>query len=281
MSEQEHDNKRYIVTSGPLRSAITIELHTHRAVQLWQGRQMSTSLDGHTVHPIIGVPRFLSLLNIINMDVSLDNPCADMYMLRLEERLLEARQEMDTLTRGVRHIFSLLPETLTVENCLSIQPARFPVFSASQLGFIGIYLLTDFDKLARNAQLATHMALLNRVECNDLIKRSSGLIRSIFSLAQKYRRIPVTREDFRTGNARAAAAEEAVGPLPAEILDGSRRSQYAPPLRQPPDEHPAPEPVSEDTDPEAIPVMAAKSPEPVEASLAGTEDDNHASDPDA
>lgn len=233
MSDPSHEQS-YTLTSGPLRSAITIELHTHRAVQLWQGRQSSASPEGHPLHPIIGIPRFLNLLNIIRMDSSLDNPCADLYMLKLEERLLHARREMDRMTGSVNGIFNLLPDTLTVENCLSIQPVRFPVFSASQLGFIGIYLLTDFDKLARNIQLATHMALLNRVECNDLIQRSSGIIRSIFSLAQKYRRIPVNREDFKEDNARAKAATALVGKLPDDILDGSRRSQFAPPLRRTP-----------------------------------------------
>lgn len=231
MSEQSTE-QNYIISSGPLRSAITIELHTHRATQLWQGRQGATSPDGRIIHPIIGMPRFLSLLNIIRMDSSLDNPCADAYMIRLEERLLAARQEMNSLTDSVQTVFSMIPETLTVESCLSVQPASFPVFSASQLGFIGIYLLTDFDKLARNTMLATHMALLNRVERNDLIQRSSNLVRSIFVLAQKYRRIPVTRDDFRQKNARAQAAVDIVGQLPEDILDGSRRSQYAPPLRR-------------------------------------------------
>lgn len=231
MSEQTNDHN-YIISSGPLRSAITIELHTHRAVQLWQGRSGATSPDGKIIHPIISMPRFLSLLNIIRMDSSLDNPCADAYMLRVEERLLAARQEMNELIDSVRTVFNMIPETMTVENCLSVQPVSFPVFSASQLGFIGIYLLTDFDKLARNTQLATHMALLNRVERNDLIQRSSNLVRSIFVLAQKYRRIPVTRDDFRQGNVRAQAAQEIVGQLSDDILDGSRRSQYAPPLRR-------------------------------------------------
>lgn len=231
MSEQSTE-QNYMVNSGPLRSAITIELHTHRAVQLWQGRPGSTSPEGRIIHPIISMPRFLSLLNMIRMDSSLDNPCADAYMLRLEERLLVARQEMNELTDSVKTVFNLIPETMNVENCLSIQPARFPVFSASQLGFIGIYLLTDFDKLARNTMLATHMALLNRVERNDLIQRSSNLVRSILVMAQKYRRISVTRDDFRQGNARAQAALDIVGQLPDDILEGSRRSQYAPPLRQ-------------------------------------------------
>lgn len=275
------------ITSGPLRSAITIELHTHYATRIWTGRQASPA---ENIHAIIGMPRFLSLLNIIRLDILTDNPYADMWMLRLEERLLAARDEMNTLFDNTKTCLSQLPDMLTVENCLSIQPARFPVFASSQLGFIAVYLLTDYDRLMRHSLLANHMALLSRTVLNDFRQRGGNLLRSIFTLAQKYRRIPVTREDFRVGNARAVAAEEAVGPLPADILDGTRRSQYAPQLRQPPASSPAPatepevlraapEADAEETELSESPAVAAESPERTETSLTGAEDDDHESDP--
>ncbi|MDX5630319.1 MULTISPECIES: AcaB family transcriptional regulator [unclassified Brenneria] len=88
--------------------------------------------------------------------------------------------------------------------------------------------------------LANHMALINRVELNDIRQRGGNLLRSIFVLAQKYRRIPVTRQDIRDGNARAQAAEELAGPVPDDIFDGSRRSAYAPPLRSASEDKPEP-----------------------------------------
>ena len=114
------------------------------------------------------------------------------------------------------------------------------------MGFIAVYLLTDFDELMRKALLAQHMALINRVELNDLRQRGGNLIRSILVLAQKYRRIPVTRQDIRDGNARAIAAEELAGPVPEDIFDGTRRSTWAPPLRQTEDEPSAPDTPSGD-----------------------------------
>ena len=226
MNENTLDS--YQITSGPLRSAITIELHTHLATRLWQGRQATPE---EQIYGIIGMPRFLNIMNMLRLDATTDNPYADMLTLLLDERLHAARQEMDSLIDSLKSIFKLLPETMTIENCLSIQPARFPVFSSSPLGFIAIYLLTDFDKLMRNLMLAHHMALVNRVELNDLRQRGGNLIRSIFVLAQRYRRIPVTRQDIREGNARASAAQEQAGPVPDDILDGTRRSAYAPALR--------------------------------------------------
>lgn len=233
-SDTEHP---HILTSGPLRSTITIELHTHLATRTWTGRQASPE---ENIHGIIGIPRFLNLMNIIRLDSLADNPWADLWMLRIEERLLAAREEMNALIDSMKSIFSLLPEMMTVESCASIQPARFPIFASSQLGFIAVYLLTDFDELMRKALLAQHMALINRVELNDLRQRGGNLIRSILVLAQKYRRIPVTRQDIRDGNARAIAAEEIAGPVPDDIFDGTRRSTWAPPLRQTEDELSAP-----------------------------------------
>ncbi|KAA8995866.1 MULTISPECIES: PFL_4669 family integrating conjugative element protein [Pectobacteriaceae] len=236
-NEQQSSRDNYRLTSGPLRSAITIELHTHLATQLWQGRQANPEED---VHGIIGMPRFLNIMNILRLDAITDNPYADIWMLRLEERLLSAREEMNALIGSMDAVFAQIPEMMTVESCLSIQPARFPVFAASQLGFIAVYLLTDFDKLMRNLMLANHMALINRVELNDIRQRGGNLIRSIFVLAQKYRRIPVTRQDIRDGNARAQAAEELAGPVPDDIFKGSRRSAYAPPLRFASEDRPEP-----------------------------------------
>ncbi|EBZ5774447.1 TIGR03761 family integrating conjugative element protein [Salmonella enterica] len=237
-------------TSGPLRTTVTIELHTHLATRTWSGRQPNPE---EKVHGIIGMPRLLNILNVIRLDAIADNPYADLWMLRLEERLLNAREEMNVLIDSMKTTFSQLPEMMTVESCASIQPARFPVFAGTQLGFIAVYLLTDFDKLMRNLMLAHHMALISRAELNDLRQRGGNLIRSILVLAQKYRRIPVTRQDIRDRNARALAAEEQAGPVPEDIFDGSRRSAYAPPLRQAVDETPVP--VVEPESPASAPVL--------------------------
>jgi len=255
-------DQQYQYTSGPLRSAITIELHTHLATRTWSGRVANPEDD---IPAIIGMPRFLNIMNIIRLDSLVDNPYADMWMLRLEERLLAAREEMNILIDSMKTVFSQLPEMMTIESCLSIQPARFPVFAASQLGFIAIYLLTDYDNLMRNALLASHMAFLSRAELNSLNQRGGNIIRSILVLAQRYRRISVTRQDIREGNARALAALEQAGPVPDDIFDVSRRSAWAPPLRPAPDagtvpvsEVAEPAPVlsgADDTEPAEVPAM--------------------------
>ncbi|TKV11704.1 TIGR03761 family integrating conjugative element protein [Citrobacter sp. wls619] len=274
MSEQIplSPQENYHITSGPLRSAITIELHTHLATRTWTGRLANP--DENT-RAIIGMPRFLSILNIIRLDCVADNPYADMWMLSLEERLLAAREEMNDLISSTKTVFSQLPEMMSIEGCLSIQPARFPVFAASQLGFIAIYLLTDYDSLLRNALLANHMAFLSRAELNSLNQRGGNIIRSILVLAQRYRRLSVTRQDIREGNVRAQAALEQAGPVPDDIFDGSRRSAWAPPLRPAPDTETAP--ASEVTEP--APALSSAAEVPVTLTSA-TETDDDEAEPD-
>lgn len=224
----DESEQQFSLTSGPLRSSIIIELHTHHATQAWVGRLPNRD---ENIYGIIGIPRFITIMNVIRLDILADNPYADMWMLLLEERLQAAREGMNALIDSMQSVFDNVPEMMTVEGSASIKPARFPVFASTQLGFIAVYLLTDFDSLMRKALLAHHMALLTRAEMNELRQKAGNFLRSILVQAQKYRRIAVTRQDIREGNARAVAAVEQAGLVPEDILDGSRRAVYAPPLR--------------------------------------------------
>jgi len=50
------------------------------------------------------------------------------------------------------------------------------------------------------------------------------------SLAQQYRYSGTTRDDFAARNAAARAALEKFGELPQDVLEGTRRSRFAPPI---------------------------------------------------
>jgi hypothetical protein len=55
-------------------------------------------------------------------------------------------------------------------------------------------------------------------------------LRSLFSLAQQFRYSGTTRDDFAAKNAAARAAMEKLGELPQDVLEGTRRSRFAPPI---------------------------------------------------
>jgi integrating conjugative element protein (TIGR03761 family) len=62
------------------------------------------------------------------------------------------------------------------------------------------------------------------------IDSGAHLLRSLYGLAQRYRLAAVTRDDMAAKNARAHEAIDRFSLPPQDILDGTRRSQFAPPI---------------------------------------------------
>jgi len=98
------------------------------------------------------------------------------------------------------------------------------------LGFAAVYLLADYDEIARKLILAHHTALIDRSTLERWLHEGAHALRSLFSLAQQYRYSGTQRDDFASQNAAARAAIEKFGELPQDVLEGTRRSRFAPPI---------------------------------------------------
>ncbi len=55
-----------------------------------------------------------------------------------------------------------LPATLDISENLSVTPVKVPLFISNPLGFKAVYLLTNYDELARRILLAQHVGLVGR-----------------------------------------------------------------------------------------------------------------------
>lgn len=216
----------YTFNMGPLRSAIHIQLHTHNATRLWTGRRATENGPA----PIIGMPRFIEILNQMRIAAEHNDPYADLWMLRMEEKLAQSRKKMQMMLDQAKAMFSELPEGIDIGNCLNVQPVRFPLFINVPLAYQGVYLLTDFDQLARQLLLASHIAIISRREIHNRLNNGAKVIRSAFGLAQKYRGSGLTRQDFIDNTPQARTAIERLGPLPEAILSGKLRSSFSSPL---------------------------------------------------
>jgi hypothetical protein len=128
---------------GSLRSTITLTLHTHHAARLWQGR-----LAREGSHPIMSMAAYINITNILKQAAAQDDPFADWFMLMLEDKVLRAKAQMGQLMEQVSHLEKLLPSQIDVGDNLNIHPVTLPLFIGSQLGFLAVYLLTDYDTLA-------------------------------------------------------------------------------------------------------------------------------------
>src|SRR3546814_6869529 len=90
--------------------------------------------------------------------------------------------------------------------------------------------LADYDEIARKLILAHHTALIDRRTLERWLNDGAHALRSLFSLAQQYRYSGTQRDDFAAKNAAARAAIEKFGELPQDVLEGTRRSRFAPPI---------------------------------------------------
>jgi len=215
----------YQLNLGSLRSSITLTLHTHHAARIWQGR---TAREG--VRPIMGMAGYISVTNLIKQAAAQDDPYADWAMLQLEDKLVQAKAGMTALAQQLDQIKQELPTQIDIGDNLNIHPVTLPLYIGSQLGFLAVYLLTDYDTLVRQTLLAHHTALIGRVDMETWIDNGAHLLRSLFGLAQRYRLAGVTRDDMAAKNARAHEAIERLGLLPQDVLEGTRRSRFAPPI---------------------------------------------------
>lgn len=210
---------------GALRSAMQLTLHTHHAARVWHGRAAAEGRPG-----IIGLNGFVAIMNKMKRGAEQDDPYSDGWMLRIEEKLTQTKATLQSLREQVDQALADVPPALTLGDNLNIQPVRLPLFINAQLGFMAVYLLADYDDLARRLILAHHTAMIDRRTLERWLNEGAHALRSLFSLAQQYRYSGTQRDDFAANNAAARAAREKFGELPQDVLEGTRRSRFAPPI---------------------------------------------------
>lgn len=210
---------------GSLRSTMTLTLHTHHATRIWTGR---AAREGRPA--ILGLSGFLSIMHQLKHAAERDDPYADWWLLQVEEKIADTRTLLDNLRQQVEQVLASAPAALTLGDNGNLQPVQVPLFINAQLGFLAVYLLADYDALARRLILAHHTALIDRRTLERWLNSGGHALRSLFAMTRPYRPSGVTRADFATDNARARAAQDRLGEPPMAVLQGHHRSRFAPPL---------------------------------------------------
>lgn len=208
---------------GALRSDMRLTLHTHHAARIWHGRSASEGKNG-----ILGLSGFVSVLNKMKRGAEQDDPYSDWWLIRVEEKLASSKAALTELQEQLAQIMSNLPVALSIGENLNVQPVSLPLFVNAQHGFMAVYLLTQFDDLARRLLLAHHTALIGRRDMERWLNEGAHVLRSLFGLVQQYRFSGATRDDFAANNARAREARDLLGDLPQDVLEGTRRAEFAP-----------------------------------------------------
>lgn len=211
---------------GVLRSQMTLQIHTRQASRLWYGRRATEEKQG-----IVGLSAFMSISSKINIGSRHDDPYSDWWMLRVEEKIDSTKAQLEKLNEEVDVSFKSVPSAFSISENLNVQPANLPVFASSHLGYLAIYVLAQYDEIVRKALLASHIALIGHTTLEHWLDKGDQCLRSLFGMVTYYRYTGTTRKDFLEESAAALAAIEKYGEVPPDIMDGSRRSRFSPPLR--------------------------------------------------
>lgn len=226
--------------AGALRSAMSVSLNTHYAIRLWEGRypEYRGNKGGRqkesTRHRslIFSMPGFIQKAGRINQDSASDNPWADAKMLELENLINAAIEKMQEELDGLKKVMSMVPAQVTISDITSVSPLNIGVFSRTPVGYRCVWLLVGFDQLAMQAFQAAHYGIISRRELNSCLGRGGYLVRQIYGAAQKYRYLPVTREDIAVNNDKAREAIKLFGKVNPDILSGKKRSSWSPPVNR-------------------------------------------------
>jgi len=210
---------------GSLRSNMSLTLHTHHASRIWHGRAPSERQAA-----IVGLNGYIAAMNKMKRGSEQDDPYSDWWMLRIEDKLDQTKATLQILREQVEQVLINVPPALDLGENLNVQPVKLPLFINAQLGFAAVYLLAEYDDIARKLLLAHHAALIDRPTLDGWLNDGAHALRSLFALSQHYRYSGCTRDDFAANNAAARVALEKFGELPQEVLEGTRRSRFAPPI---------------------------------------------------
>ncbi|KPA90085.1 integrating conjugative element protein, PFL_4669 family [Pseudomonas asplenii] len=210
---------------GPLRSAMELTLHTFHAVQIWQGRAASEEKTA-----IIGFGGFLGAIRNVTRGAEQGDPYADLWMLRIQEKLQRCKAELALIQDNLELLMRAFPDAISAEENFSIRPVRLPIVITTQFGYLAMYLLITYDNIVRRLLHAYHVALIDRREMESRIHAGGRLLRGLFGFPRRYRHSGATRVDFAYDNDQARQARKLFGELPMDVLDGTRRADFAPPL---------------------------------------------------
>lgn len=212
---------------GVLSTDISITLHTQHGLKIWTGRNRTENGKKRIV--TISTPSILNILGHIHTHSANDDPYADDYLIKIEEKILKNRQLITEFTNSlVDQYVDILPPDIKLDRSFSVQPVEISLKIKSQIGYQLVYMISEYDNFARSIMTAAHIAIISRNDANSRLESATHLIRSLYGFIQRYKNAGITRDELINGTARALAVIERFGRLSDEIIQGTTRSNYAP-----------------------------------------------------
>lgn len=233
MSEEKNAPTR-VPRAGALKSSLSIELHSHYAIRLWEGRPQGSlpATRGRKRAEIISMPKAIYRAGRIYQDSAADNPYADAAMYALEQAIIVASEQLRLRVAEMDDILKALPTAITLTDIASVSPLNIGVYSRSPLGYRCVWLLVGYDQLALRVFQAHHYGLISRQLRDSLLNQGGHFVRRVYAIVQSYHSLSVNRADIIHSTPSGQEAVSRFGVPDIAIMSGVLRSSFSPPLRQ-------------------------------------------------
>lgn len=234
MVDGKQDVEKTTSKAGALQSSLSMLLHTHYAIRLWEGRKRGAQRDDGSKsfrYDIISMPQVIARAGAASRDSAADNPYADMLLLKLEEAIRAASEKVQEYVSYLEKTLSGVPKGVTLSDVESAQPLNISVYSRSPLGYRCIWLLIGYDQLAMKAFQAFHYGLISRSQRDTFLNGGGHAIRQVYGVIQPYRTFAVNRSDIENLTASGNEAIQRYGAPDPDVMTGKKRSSFSPPVR--------------------------------------------------
>ena len=209
---------------GRLRSKSTLVLETRHAQMIFEGRKGNIEKGKAE---IVGLKKFASLLKSIWQASSNDDPYADWWLIKIERALESATQELGKQITNFNKLLSV-EQNLKHEVSHSIEPIELELRFSIPYAFQGAKLLMIHDELVRTLLTANHVGVSDNRIIRKALHESGRKVRGTFQNVTGFRFTGLTREEIKSGNAKALKAMTEMGAVPEHIMDKSLRPSFLP-----------------------------------------------------
>ncbi len=213
---------------GGLRSETRMTIQTRQAQKIVVGRRR-----GKDIQPIIGLLDFGRRMKLLWLSAQADDPYADWYMLKIEESINEAKTVIIEKKQWLDEVLNAM-DGFDVGIAHSLEPIQVSIVFQNPYGYMGAYLVSDYDALCCSVFTASHIGLIDRKMANSIMNAAGKSIRRTFDMVAKWKFTGVTREDVDLKTPSGIRALDTYGECPEPVLSKTKRATISPEIRDKP-----------------------------------------------
>ena len=210
--------------NGTLHSELHLVLQTRHAQLLVRGRMV----EGKPL--IAGLLTFADRVRLVWQAAEAGDPYADWFLVRTHEAMSAAEARIETEMKRLNVQLSST-RTFHVAPAEVKEPFRMALRFSTPYAYRAARMLGEFDELACQAFTAKRIGVISSERCHDIVRACARRLRGVFGLPNRFRRLGITRGTAQEANPIFQRAEELMGVIPSDILQGERRAPLAPSIK--------------------------------------------------